>query len=315
MKKASAKKSRAKALNLDVAIDEIAKNYGIIGRESEMKSLLGAMNVGRNVLIEGPVGVGKTVLAAAVAHYLDRDLVRIDGDSRFTEQKLTGWFDPNLVLKKGFSEKTFCPGPLVEAMRTGAVLFINELNRMPEAVQNVLLPAIDEGIVHIPQLGTVKAKTGFLVVATQNPREFVATAHLSEALLDRMEWVHLHYQSYEEECEIVRRSIGEIKVSDRHVKMAVGLVRLTRSHPKIRRGASIRAAIATIKILTGLAIGRDANDEDFWQAVKLALPTRIELNVSDDQKSFETETENVLRELFEELKKNSNPQQLTTLTH
>src|SRR5271154_2494238 len=93
-------------------------------------------------------------------------------------------------------------------MRQGAILFINELNRMPEAVQNILLPPIDEGLVQIPQLGEVRAKDGFLVIATQNPREFVATSHLSEALMDRMEWVRLDYQSFNEEREIAGQASG-----------------------------------------------------------------------------------------------------------
>jgi RND family efflux transporter MFP subunit len=77
------------------------------------------------------------------------------------------------------------PVPLVRAMESGGVLFVNELNRMPEGVQNVMLPAMDEGRIEVPMLGTVQARDGFVVVATQNPAEFVATSHLAEALLAR----------------------------------------------------------------------------------------------------------------------------------
>ena len=128
---------------------------------------------------------------------------RVDGDSRYSEQKLTGWFDPPMVIKQGFTQDAFMPGPLVEAMKQGGVLFINELNRLPEGVQNVLLPAIDERMIIVPRLGEVRAAPGFLVVATQNPKEFVATSHLSEAILDRFELVALHYQEEEDELAIV----------------------------------------------------------------------------------------------------------------
>lgn len=283
------------------AVSRVHEIHGIIGRDTETFQLWTALAAGRNALIEGPVGVGKTALAQAVAHVLGKRVIRVDGDSRFTEQKLTGWFDPSLVLKKGYSEKTFVPGPLVEAMRGGAILFINELNRMPEAVQNVLLPSIDEGIVQVPQLGEIRAALGFQVVATQNPREFVATSHLSEALMDRMEWVQLDYQSFEEERQIAKQASGGFE-AEPYLSWAVALVRLTRSHPKIKRGASIRAAISILRMLSRLEVS-ELGEDAFWRAVRLALPTRIELNTAEFEGGYDKQIESILRELWEELKK------------
>lgn len=298
----SAKGKKFSKLSPSEATEQIRQKFGIVGRETEIGQLWTAVSAGRNALIEGPVGVGKTVLAQAVANVLGREVLRVDGDSRFTEQKLTGWFDPSLVLKKGYSEKTFVPGPLVTAMQNGAILFINELNRMPEAVQNVLLPAIDEAIVQVPQLGEIRAKPGFLVIATQNPREFVATSHLSEALMDRMEWVRLDYQSFEEEKQIAARAAG---FSDEpYLTWAVGLVRMTRSHPKIKRGASIRAAIAMLQMLATRK-PEGLSEDLFWQVAKLALPTRIELNSAELDGGYEQQVEAILRQLWDELKKNS----------
>ena len=116
-----------------------------------------------------------------------RRTIRVDGDDRFSESRLAGWFDPPLVLRLGYGKDAFVAGPLVRAMREGSVLFLNELNRLPEAAQNLLLPALDEGLVEVPHLGEVRAAEGFQVVATQNPAEYVATGHLSEALRDRFE--------------------------------------------------------------------------------------------------------------------------------
>ena len=92
-----------------------------------------------------------------MASHLERTFVRIDGDERYTEQKLSGWFDPPLVLSGGYTEDSFIQGPLSTAMREGSILLINELNRMPEGTQNVLLTAIDEKTIFIPKYGKVTA--------------------------------------------------------------------------------------------------------------------------------------------------------------
>src|SRR5450756_361281 len=166
-------------------IENIQQEHSIVGREAELAMALAVLRAGRHLLLEGPVGVGKTTVALAVCSHLGRDTVRVDGDDRYSESKLTGWFDPPLVLQQGYREESFFPGPLVEAMREGRVLFINELNRMPESVQNVLLPALDERLVQVPHIGEVRAAEGFQVVATYSTGFCVATGHLSEALRDR----------------------------------------------------------------------------------------------------------------------------------
>jgi MoxR-like ATPase len=246
----------------------LLSGVSIVGRDFELEALFACLHAGRHVLLEGPVGVGKTVLARAVCERLERGMVRLDGDGRYTEGKLVGAFDPPAVLAKGYQAENFLPGPLVRAMREGAVLFINELNRMPEGVQNVLLPALDEARIQVPHLGEICAMPGFTVVATQNPAEFVATGSLSEALLDRFELVRLDYQSEEEEQAIVAKDCQK-KPSEELIAAAVALVRATRTDPRLRRGASVRAAIAIADI--AVCLGGDVG-----RAASLALPTRIE---------------------------------------
>lgn len=259
----------------------------LIGRESEKVRLKACIKASRNVLLEGPVGVGKTHLALAVLSELKKPCFRIDGDARYTEGKLSGFFDPAMILKSGYGAETFIAGPLTLAMQQGAVLFINELNRLPEGVQNILLPAIDEGLIQVPRLGEIKAKPGFCVIATQNPKEFVATSHLSEAVLDRFELVVIDYQSEAEEIEIVSERLQRFqgRKSDKLLPLAaVRLVRSTRGHERIKRGASVRAAIAIAELTSGLMSDGAYFETAFLTAALLALPTRMEIERDLDSK-------------------------------
>lgn len=255
----------------------IQDRYGIVGRGEELRLALAVIAAGGHLLLEGPVGVGKTTVALAVCRHLGRTTIRVDGDERYTENKLTGWFDPPLVLKTGYGEDSFLAGPLVRAMREGAVLFINELNRMPESVQNVLLPALDERLLIIPRIGEVRAADGFQVVATQNPVEYIATGHLSEALKDRFEHIPLRHQGEDEERLIVRRVTGS--ANDALVRAAVAVVRQTRCHPRLRKGASVRAASGMVALTERLDGAGDSSVP--WQALRSAaiasLATRVEL--------------------------------------
>ena len=261
----------------------------LIGRESELKLLTAALRAGRHVLIEGQVGVGKTRLAQEAARALGREVIRVDGDERFNEDKLCGWFDPPTVLAKGYVAEAFVPGPLYRAMSRGALLFINELNRMPEGAQNLLLPALDEGILEVPRLGSMQAEEGFLIVATQNPREFVGTALLSEALRDRFELLVLDYQDFDEEVQIVAQLTG---IEDRTLlKQAVFVARATRTHPLIKRGASVRAA-ASVALIAAQLGGVEAVP----QAARMALPTRVEF-----KEDLEQDPKQSLAEFFAEL--------------
>jgi len=244
----------------------------LVGRGAELALALAVLRGGRHLLLEGPAGVGKTRLALAACAALGRGAVRVDGDDRYSEARLVGWFDPPAVLRAGYGPATFTPGPLVEAMRAGSVLLLNELNRMPEAVQNVLLPALDEGRLGVPHVGEVAAAPGFAVVATQNPSEYVAAGHLSEALRDRFEHAALGWQPAAEERAIVAAASGAPPAL---AAWAVRLARASRSHPAVRRGASVRAASAAAGL--ALALSPDPGPAERAAAAAAALRTRLDL--------------------------------------
>ena len=287
-----------KPQSIEKILAELEAKHGVVGRHVEISNLVYCLQAGKNVLIEGPVGVGKTFLLSAVAKLLNKNVVRVDGDSRYTEQKLVGWFDPPSVLKKGYGADSYFDGPLAEAMRSGAILFVNELNRMPEGVQNVLLPALDERKIEMPRIGSLEAKAGFVVVATQNPREFVATSHLSEALLDRFELITLGYQAEAEEREILKRSsVYKKEKNDSLLEWCLLATRATRESALFRRGASIRAATS----LYDIAVSMGGDFSSVLRAAMIALPTRVELS----EEGIELGLAKAIEQSTEKLKKKS----------
>lgn len=254
-------------------ITEIQRKYKIVGRQEAIEQCLASDKADKHILIEGPVGVGKTTLASAIANYLGRSFFRVDGDERYTSAKLVGWFDPPVVLKNGYTRETFVPGPLVETMETGGVLFINEINRMPEATQNTLLPIMDEGRLHVPKLGTIHAESGFRIIATQNPEASVGVTPLGEALRDRYVWLHLDFHTEAEEREIVSINTG-IK-DETMISTAVAITRETRDYPDIRRGASVRGAIDTASLYHQFS----GDGRQIWEkSAIMSLVPKIELH-------------------------------------
>ncbi|MFX1514898.1 MAG: AAA family ATPase [Promethearchaeota archaeon] len=278
-------------MDVEKAISEIQEKFGVVGREASLRKLILGKQAGKHIIIEGPVGVGKTTLAHAVAAYFDQGFIRIDGDERYTESKLVGHFEPPLVVEKGWIWDAFVPGPLTLAMKNGSILFINEANRLIEGTQNVLLPSMDEGLLILPKLGVIRAADGFLVVATQNPESYIGTTVLSEALKDRFVWIKLEHQGFEEEVDIVEQK-ADIGPEDRIIsETATKIARATRKHSDIRRGSSIRGAIDLAKILH---LVKSLNLETVSEMSIMTLATKIEL-----EDGVERPIEDVIHEIVE----------------
>ncbi|MBK5112430.1 MAG: MoxR family ATPase [Candidatus Heimdallarchaeota archaeon] len=278
--------------NLKESVEAIKKKFRIIGRTNELMKALAAKAAGRHILMEGPVGVGKTEIAHALAAYLNTEFVRFDGDERYHPDKLVGHFDPPVVLEKGYSFDSFVSGPLIRAMQEGAILFSNEINRCPESTQNVLLSAMDEGHIVIPKLGEVTAKPGFFIIATQNPVEFIATTPLGEAIKDRFVWIRLDYQSEPEEKQIVAAKIKD--APEDIINYSVLIVRETRLSTDLRRGASIRGAIDLAAIINEF----EERTINTWIDISImALATKIELEDGIEEK-IETVIEKLVRKVI-----------------
>jgi len=273
-------------------VKDIQDKYKIIGRTVELKKIILAHSVGKNILIEGEVGVGKTTLAKAVSSYFDSKFYRIDCAEETLTHNLIGYFDPPLVIAKGYIENSYVYGPLASAMMNGGCLFINEINRMPESTQNVLLSALDEKLLEIPKLKLIHADKNFFVIATLNPSAHVGVTVLGEALKDRFIWIKLDYQTPDEELEIIKQEVDFDSQDERIPIIAQEIIQITRNNTSIRRGSSIRGAIDMAALMTQY---EKANSTKNWiDTAIMALYNKIELEDGINKSKVELITDIVL---------------------
>ncbi|MFX1570151.1 MAG: AAA family ATPase [Promethearchaeota archaeon] len=274
-------------------VKEIQEKYKIVGRTEELRQVVLAHSVGKNILIEGEVGVGKTTLARAIASFFDSDFYRVDCSEELLPHNLVGYFEPPLVISQGYTEDSYKYGPLALAMMNGGCLFINEINRMPESTQNSLLTSLDEGILKIPKLKTINAHKDFFVVATQNPAAHVGVTVLGEALKDRFIWVKLDYQTPDEEILIIKQEANLNKGNqDKIAKISQNIIQITRENTSIRRGSSIRGAIDLATLIN--QYDNNNSSKNWIEASVMALYNKIELEDGLTQSKKEVITNIVL---------------------
>ena len=216
----------------------------VVGRKRELELVLAALAADRHVLLEGPPGTGKSTLLRAVARELGIGFQFVEGNAELTPARLVGHFDPARVLSDGYSAEVFEDGPLVAALRAGSLLYVEEINRIPEETLNVLITVMSERELNVPRLGRIPAAQGFRLVAAMNPFDAVGTARISSAVYDRVCRLSVDYQDAPDEVSIVRAALPEAGIDDTWLGKVVQVVRATRTHADVRIGSSVRGAIA-----------------------------------------------------------------------
>ena len=222
-------------------VDRVAGE--VVGRRREIELIVAALLADRHVVIEGPPGTGKSTLLRAVAHELGVGFEFVEGNAELTPARLVGHFDPARVLAEGYDPEVFVGGPLATALRDGSLLYVEEINRVPEETLNVLITVMSEGELHVPRLGHLAATPGFRLVSAMNPFDAIGTARISGAIYDRVCRLAVDYQSARDEAAITARAAVRSEPDPEWVGKVVELVRATRSHPDLRVGSSVRGAI------------------------------------------------------------------------
>jgi len=231
----------------------------VVGQEDVLRGVVTGLAVGGHVLLEGPPGVAKTLLASAVARCLGLEFRRV----QFTPDMLPSDLTGTSTLRAG--ELAFRNGPVFTNL-----LLADEINRTPPKTQAALLEAMQEGQVSVDGASRVLPDP-FVVVATQNPIEYEGTYPLPEAQLDRfLMKVAVGYPDAAGELRMLglareglrpvsledvavvasaadvraaRRTVDAVTVSDEVAAYLVEVVRRTRELPSVTLGASPRAAV------------------------------------------------------------------------
>ena len=253
------------------AIEENVEKV-VQGKRREIRLALAALIAEGHVLIEDVPGVGKTMLAKAIARSIDCSFRRI----QFTPDLLPTDISGVNVFNQERGDFEFRPGAIFANIVLG-----DEINRASPKTQSALLEAMEEGQVTI-DTETHELGAPFMVIATQNPIEHEGTYPLPEAQLDRfMMRIGLGYPSADVEAEIlathgIQSTLGditpvtdamsvramieearEVHVSPSVRRYIVDLVEATRRHPDVYLGASPRASIMLLRSARAIAAAEE----------------------------------------------------------
>jgi MoxR-like ATPase len=269
--------SRSASVELVQQVAErIAHSVGqvIIGKRNEVRlTVLGLLCQG-HILIEDIPGVGKTMMARALARSIGCTFSRI----QFTPDMLPTDVTGVSIFNPKTSEFEYRPGPIM-----AQIVLADEINRATPKTQAALLEAMEEKQVTVDGV-SYALQEPFLILATQNPIEYEGTFPLPEAQLDRfMLRIHLGYPGAAEEKAVLtaqqfdhpiqntfqvvsaaeliaaQRAVRDVYAAEEIKDYIVALVNATRHHPDVYLGSSPRGSLALFRCAQARAAmaGRD----------------------------------------------------------
>jgi MoxR-like ATPase len=271
----------------------------VVGAEHSIRALVIALVAHGHVLVQGVPGLGKTLLSKTLARVLGGDFKRIQGTPDLMPSDIIGVH----VYDDARRDFVFRPGPLF-----ADVLLVDEINRAGPKTQSALLEAMEERQVSVDR-AVFALPPDFLVLATQNPREFEGTYPLPESQLDRfMLRIDVDYPAREAEGEVLSRygakftgeqtqamEVGTIErslldeargeaarmhVSDALTGYVLDLARASRENQRVSLGLSTRGALALLKaarVAAGLRGGDFVSPDDVKEVAPWVMAHRIVL--------------------------------------
>ncbi|MHB1161705.1 MAG: AAA family ATPase [Chloroflexota bacterium] len=289
----------------------------MVGKRAEVESALIALVCEGHVLIEDVPGVGKTVLAKALARSIGCSFKRL----QFTPDLLPSDVTGVSIFNQKTGEFEFRAGPII-----AQIVLADEINRATPKTQAALLEAMEERQVTVDG-ATFRMPRPFLVMATQNPIEYEGTFPLPEAQLDRfLMRIRLGYPDRDREVEILDRQqyshpldqlgqvvtaedllaaqaqVKEVAVSPPLRGYIVDIVSATRDHPDVYLGASPRGSLSLFRTAQARALmaGRDyVLPDDVKALAEPVLAHRLIINPASRIKNVDASL--VIREMLDSL--------------
>jgi MoxR-like ATPase len=291
----------------------------VLGKPDVTRLAVVALLAEGHVLIEDVPGVGKTLLARALAASIDCSFRRL----QFTPDLLPSDILGSSVYNSSSGEFIFKPGPIF-----ANVILADEINRTTPRTQSALLEAMSDGQVSV-EGKTYVLDPPFVVLATQNPFEFEGTYVLPESQLDRfMIRIRMGYPLRSEERNILnshrtgepvqdlrpvlsaddiislQRLVRTVRVDDAIAEYMLDLVHSTRDTEDLHVGVSTRGALTLYRAVQSLALvsGRDYVVPDDIKALAVPVLSHRVVGKSFLQAGEFSASESIIRELVDRLR-------------